>query len=535
MQARSAAEFRDSIGVQTHFPFTGYAYDAAPTSQLAEMLRTVGIRHLRDDTCFNTETACQRVRSRIAALRDAFGPSGPKVDLLALYSRELAAVRDRGARDADIERALTAATSAPLAGMVAGLEAVNEPDLKDSGDWTTATLDDHATFTRLLAQPRFAGLRAVPHLSPAIGHAANTPALLASGWSRDRADIGNFHPYPAAWGGPEHALDTACGTTNALGCVTALGRSAAPVATESGYSTSGTPLSTNWVSERAQSIYLPRLVLENFQRGIARTYLYELVDLKPVRGAAVDGYGLWRSKAVGSQFVPGDPKPAALALARLNATIGDLGATTDAGALDVAIRVGGRDADDDTIRRVLLRRANGSYVLALWQPRSVWENAAFRQADRTVADQPVDVAIGGTQWTVTATRPSLGEQATGQWSQVRRFTVPVGADVTLLDLDPAGPIDGSPAPVDAPPPVAAPAAPPASAPSAGAHDRAAFSRIIAAALAAIQRAQSAQGAPQGSAPRGKPKRRPAKRNASRARQSVPKMGHRARADAPKRR
>lgn len=493
MPARAAAEFRDSIGVQTHFPFTGYAYDAAPTSQLAEMLRTVGIRHLRDDTCFNTEPACQRVRSRIAALRDTFGESGPKVDLLALYSRELAAVRERGARDADIERALTAATSAPLADMVAGLEPVNEPDLKDSGDWTTATLADHATFSRLLAEPRFAALRRLPHLSPAIGHAANTPALLASGWTRDRADIGNFHPYPAAWGGPEHALGTTCGATDALGCAGLLGRSAAPIATESGYSTSGHALSTNWVSEQAQSIYLPRLVLENFRRGIARTYLYELVDLKPTRGAAVDGYGLWRAKAVGSQFLPAEPKPAALALARLNATIGDLGAASTSGQLDVAIRIAGRDVGEDVIRRVLLRRADGTYVLALWQPKTVWDNAPFRQSDREIPHLSTEVAVGGTDWSITATRPTLAPEPTGRWTSTRRIDVPVGADVTLLELHPAGPIDDSPAPSSA---LAAPPAVPAPAPSvttpAKAGASAEFTRIVAAAIRAIERAQAAK-------------------------------------------
>ncbi len=78
LTARPAAEFRDSIGVQTHFPFTGFAYDTASTDQLAGMLRTVGIRHLRDDICFNTEAACQRVRGRIASLRDAMGPGAPK-------------------------------------------------------------------------------------------------------------------------------------------------------------------------------------------------------------------------------------------------------------------------------------------------------------------------------------------------------------------------------------------------------------------------------------------------------------------------
>ncbi len=227
------------------------------------MQRALGVRHLRDDTCFLEEPECVRVRSRLGALRDALGPGGPPVDLVANFTRELAAVSDRPTRDADIARALNAAARPPLVGMLAALEPVNEPDLKQTTNWAAATLADHATATRLLGSRQLAALRGVPLLSPAVGHAKNTPTLLAGGWNRGRAAIGNFHPYPPVWGLPEQALDTTCGSGDALACATSLGSAAAPWATEAGYSTSGSPLSTNWVSERAQAVYLPRLLLEN--------------------------------------------------------------------------------------------------------------------------------------------------------------------------------------------------------------------------------------------------------------------------------
>ncbi|MFT4036002.1 MAG: hypothetical protein QM679_10560 [Patulibacter sp.] len=434
LTARSAAAFRDSIGVQTHFGFAGYAYDTATTDELASMLRTLGIRHLRDDLCLNTEQACVRVRGRLAAMQHALGDGAPNVDLLAGYTRELASAPDRATRDSDIERALAAATTAPLASMVAALEPVNEPDLKQTAGWESATLADDDTFRRLLAEPRFAALRGVPQLSPAIGHADNTAALLAAGWSGARADIGNFHPYPPAWGGPENGLTVACGEDTVLGCARKLGGATEPIASESGYTTAGTVLSTSWVSERAQSIYLPRLLLENFRAGVARTYLYELIDLRPSRSAAVEGYGLWRSKSSGASIVPADPKPAALAVSRMNATIGDLGTGGEAKALDVTVAAGGHAVGDEVVRRVLLARADGSYVLALWQPQAVWSNAIFRQRDLTVSDLPIEVTIGGATWTASATRPSLGDGPTGSWQRTQRLSLPVGADVTLVEL-----------------------------------------------------------------------------------------------------
>lgn len=440
LSSRSAADFRDSIGVQTHLPFTGYPYDRAPVSDLSAMLRAIGVRHLRDDTCFLPEPDCVRVRARMGELRGAFGPSGPPVDLVANFTRELASAPDRATRDADITRALNAAARPPLAGMLAALEPVNEPDLKETTNWAQATLADHLTATRLLGSRALAGLRGVPLLSPAVGHAKNTPTLLASGWNRGRAAIGNFHPYPPVWGLPEQALDTACGAVDAVTCAASLGSAAAPWATESGYSTSGSPLSTNWVSERAQAIYVPRLLLENFRRGVARTYLYELIDLKPAgTGSAVDGYGLWRARVSGTSLMPGGPKQAALALSRMNEEIGDLAAGSAAPAtLDVTVRLGGAVASDDAVRRVLLRCADGSYVLALWRPEKVWDNTYLDQGDIRVEDAPADVTIGGGPWNASLTRPSVGPGLTGRATGATRISLPLGADVTLIELHRVG-------------------------------------------------------------------------------------------------
>ncbi len=204
-RARPAAEFRDSIGVQTHFPFTGYAYDAAPTSQLAEMLRTVGIRHLRDDTCFNTEPACQRVRSRIAALRDAFGPERPEGrPARALQPRARRRARTRRPR-CDIERALTAATSTPLADMVAGLEPVNEPDLKDSATGPprrSPTTPPSRDSSPSRDSPACAACRTSAGDRPRQEHARAARERLDARPRRHR----QLPPLPpAAWGGPEHA------------------------------------------------------------------------------------------------------------------------------------------------------------------------------------------------------------------------------------------------------------------------------------------------------------------------------------------
>ncbi len=436
--AQSAGAYRDSVGVQMHHSFTGYAYQTESADSLGAALRALGIRHVRDSVCLNTEQACAPIRAKLADLRDALGPGAPSVDLLLQLTQELKSEPDRADRDADIERALHAVQSAPLAGMVSGLEAVNEPDLKNNVDWQAKTLADDATTTRLLAEPRFAAARAIPRLTPAVGHATNTPLLLNAGWLGTRNYTPNFHPYPPAWGGPENGLTTPCSGTDALGCVRQLASGGAPIASESGYTTAGGAFSQGWVSEKAQAVYLPRLLLENFSRGVARTYLYELVDLSPERTSTTNGYGLWRSRRSGSTVRAADPKPAAWAVARLHARIGDLGsAAAPTSPLDLTFRVGGRTVDTSAVRRTLLQRADGSYALALWQPKSVFDNAYLAQRDRAVADVNVEVSIGTPRtggWAATAFRPTRSGDAVGRVSPTSRFTAPVGADVTLIDL-----------------------------------------------------------------------------------------------------
>lgn len=433
---RAAADYRDSVGVQMHHDFTGYAYDTESSSTLGGLLRQVGISHVRDSACVSGGQRCANVQAKLAKLRDALGPGAPSVDLMLLTTAELATTPGRAARDAQIQRALTAAANPALRPMVAGIEGVNEPDLKGTAGWEQLTAGDEATTDALLAQPEFASLRSVRRLSPALGRAANTHSLLGSGWRPRPGQTGNFHPYPPAWGGPEHGLTVGCGTQLVTDCVSKLsGESGgAPIATESGYSTTGGPISTSWVSEQAQATYLPRLLLENFDRGIARTYLYELIDLDPAGTAVNHGYGLWRARRTASGIGVGAAKPAASALARTHEVIGDLGGTRPAlTPIELAITVEGRSVTSSQLRRTLLQRADGSYVLALWQPKAAFDNTVFRQRDLAVADVSAELTFGGS-WNARAVRPTRSSSTVAALEHGARVAVPVGADVTLIEL-----------------------------------------------------------------------------------------------------
>lgn len=440
--AESAGGFRDSAGVQLHTNFTGFAGDTTSIERLQGMLDELGIWHVRDSVCLAKESECARPRLRLSQLRDSLGTGQPKVDLLLNIAPEVETDPLRSDRDVDLTRGLVAAQSAPLAGMVAGIEPTNEPDLQKRSDWAQITIGDNATIRNRLAQRQFSSLRTVPLLTPALGRSEATGTLLGSGWNPSQPAQPNFHPYPPAWGGPENALTGAClRGASVLQCVSKLSPSGgAPVATESGYSTTGGAASANWVSERAQSVYLPRLLLDNYAKGVARTYLYELVDLGPDKSSATNGFGLYKSYYKDfSTIVAGGPKPAATALSRLNARIGDAGGASLPGTLDVSLTgADGSTLGEADIRRVLLRRSDGTYVLALWQPKAVWSNVPNKQRTIEVPDVPVSVQVTAgnrTYWNATAFRPTLDDIGR-TFLHTDRFTTPVGADVTLIDLRP---------------------------------------------------------------------------------------------------
>ena len=126
------------------------------------------------------------------------------------------------------------------------------------------------------------------------------------------------------------------------------------VVTESGYHTA-----TLWggehppVSEAAMGRYVPRLFLDYFNAGFAKSYLYELVD----EGASMSS----REEAFGLVRADGTPKPAYTSLQNLIAVLSDPGPAFTPGSLSLALT-----GDTTNVRRLLLQKRNGRFFLVLW-------------------------------------------------------------------------------------------------------------------------------------------------------------------------
>ncbi len=343
---RSAAAFRDSVGVVTHAAFGDTAYAQWP--RLVAKLDELGVRHLRDGMYANPVGHRREFNERfyrsveLAAargMRFTFGLAGP-------------------AYDAGTMDQLLAVVAGRLRHAAEALEAPNEYDKFMGGPRWSAVLGAYSRqlYRRVNADP---ALRSLPVLGPSL---ATSGAEAALGNQSAFLDRGNIHPYSGGQSpSPAHLRSEFADAALVAGDK--------PVwATEAGYhnavrTRSGHP----GVSEAAAAVYLTRTFLEHFASGIDRTFAYELIDEKhePRMRDLEQHFGLLRHDL--------SEKPAFRALKNLLSAVGPDGRGGRLRPLELSIH---GEASD--VRRLVLQRADGSYLVALWRLASVWDQERRR-------------------------------------------------------------------------------------------------------------------------------------------------------------
>src|SRR5262249_20186331 len=151
--------------------------------------------------------------------------------------------------------------------VVESIEGMNEHDVSGRPDWVNEVRSfQRALFGRFRTDPRTGK---VPVYGPSMAHPGNATQV---GDLSPYLDLGAIRPYS---GGQQPMANLAEHQNKAR-----LVSGVKPfVATETGYHTALADQSDHPpVSERAMARYVTRLVLEFFDAGIVRTYLYELVD-----------------------------------------------------------------------------------------------------------------------------------------------------------------------------------------------------------------------------------------------------------------
>jgi len=332
--SRPADSFVGSIGVNTHFYYSDTPY-VERFEQVKQRLAELGVRHVRENIAPDNRPDQYRRLRELAA-------TGIKADLILGDPRNGISTLDH----------MLSVVKTELTGALDAVEGPNEFNAQGVANW--------APMLREYQQHLYTAVKSDPSLSPltVIG-----PSITNWGDAEELGDIsgmldvGNAHPYTSK--PPEtvvtEALERSAQTAGAKPAFT----------TETGYDTAMNytgPESFLPVTEAAQAVYMPRVFLEHFRRGVSRTYSYELLDEfpDPKLTDRESNFGLLRNDL--------SKKPAFDALRNLIGILKDPGSSFTPGSLDYSL-----EGNQEGLRQVLLQKSDGSFYLAVWRATSVWD------------------------------------------------------------------------------------------------------------------------------------------------------------------
>ncbi len=334
--ASSAGAFVDSVGINVHFNYYGSIYTNRTPLVLAR-LKQLGITHLRDALCWQGNTP----ENTYYILHRQLGALGYKTDYIAYIHQP----------------AIQLATYPSLVNDMEAIEPANEYDISGDPNWVaTITAQQSELYSTLRAvAPK------VAVLAPSLAYPFNAPQL---GNVSHISEAGNLHGY---FGGNNPA-----DTSTLLDGVQANNPHQPAWVTETGYFGKAGPAFGSWgVTPEIQAIYSPRLLLNYWNSGATRTYLYELADdLEPGENSSDYHWGLLDSNA--------QPKPAFTAIANLHRVLRDpapaSGAEFTPKPLPLSISI-----SSPTVRYTLFEKRDGSYYLAIWNEVPSYDPATGKQ------------------------------------------------------------------------------------------------------------------------------------------------------------
>jgi hypothetical protein len=177
------------------------------------------------------------------------------------------------------------------------------------------------------------------------------------------------------------------------------------------------------VSERAAAVYLTRTFLQHFESGVRRTYAYELLDEQPERRGRdpEQHFGLLRHDF--------SPKPAYTALKNLLTLVGPANGHTRLRPLRVDV------SGPSDLHRIVLRKADGRYLVALWRTASVWDQV--RERGLRVTPRRVSLTIPGAK-RIMAADPVRSARLLKAPLRHGRLGLLLGARPVLLEVTPRG-------------------------------------------------------------------------------------------------
>ncbi len=336
--ARSAFDFVNSIGVNTHLNYFDTQY--GNFSFISRELQSLGIRHLRDGAHLQNADYNRTLYGRWIEL----GKLGIRFD----------AVLDPRSKLGEMPPALLANIDELSGRTIESFEGPNELDISKIPNWLSVDRDyQQAIFKAAQSLPNRSVIQII---APSLAFASQASDL---GDISAYVDEGNLHPYPAA-------KEPSVIFPQQIDFARMMSGAKKIVITETGYHNGIKDHSDQpGISEAAAARYIPRLYLENFANGIARTYLYEFLDeaADPALNHFQLHWGLIRSD--------GSEKPAFFALKNLIAELRDTETPRQLGSLSWSL-----SSKDPHIHHLLLQKSTGEFDLVLWQEVSSYDEKA---------------------------------------------------------------------------------------------------------------------------------------------------------------
>lgn len=401
VSAHSALSFVTSAGVNAHIDSGAPAWEN--TARLVAEIKYLGITNVRDGTPYDWALPVYVSLAKIGVTFD-----------LTQENPVAAALTTIGAVQ-DVQRAETLATAVP--GSVGSLEGANEYNISSYnlnginsyGNLAWGALDDADLQAAVRADANLAGVKVV------AASAALVPSIPSvAHW----VDASNWHAYA----GVGEQLATVIAQGVAAAQASAPGK---PVyITETGISSSGYGSSFWGVTDEAtQGIIDVNALLDGYNDGAAKTFLYDLMD---------DTDNTPQENSFGLFHADGTPKPAATDIGNLLHILADPGTGTVAPG-SLAYTLTGLPT---TGASFLLEKTDGTFELVLWNPNAAVFNGS---TDITPATSNVTVAFGATQGRVSVYDPVFGTTALQTAANANSITVGLSKDPIVVEVAPPAP------------------------------------------------------------------------------------------------
>ena len=401
-----ADSFVNSIGVNLHLSWFDRIYYTGFSTVVVPKLRALGVRHLRDGGPVVPNDGW--MTAAYAHYRTLAEVTGAKFTIIVSPANTAAGPGDNYT-DASHIRAVLRYTGADN---VEAFEGLNEHDQSGRPGWASEVVSmQRALWTTVKSDPALAARYAI--LGPTV---TSSGAVTTLGQLAQYMDAAAFHPYPGA-GTPSSAI----GFNLSKYAPLIAGR--APYATETGYPTSMRSPRTGFqpVPEAVAAKYLPRLFLENFNAGIARSFSYELIDQGTDQSDPEQGFGLVR--------VDGAEKPAYSALRNLITLLSDPGAPFTPSRIQYGLA-----GDTAGVHKTVLQKRDGRTYLVFWQEATSYDPTS--RAEIAVAAKAVTLQLARPARAISVYSPLTSATATDQVSTASQIVVRIPDHPIVVEIAP---------------------------------------------------------------------------------------------------